>query len=127
MGIIKAIRGATTVAENQKTEIFEATIELVQQIMERNGIEPEDMIDIIFTVTPDLTAAFPAAAVRQMGICDVPLLDMAAPAVDGALKQCIRVLVHIHTEDCIQSSLCHVYLREAAVLRPDLIKKGEMG
>lgn len=123
MGVIRAVRGATTVADDQKTEIFTATIELIQQIIERNSIEPEDMVSVIFTVTPDLTAAFPAAAVREMGICDVPLLDMAAPAVGGALQRCIRVLIHLHTD---KEQVQHVYLREAARLRPDLTQKGEI-
>lgn len=119
---VRGIRGATTVANNTKEEIFDATIEMVREIIEINKITTDDIVDFIFTVTPDITAVFPAAAVRTMGITDVPLLDMAAPQIDNALKMCIRVLVHINT-DCENSQLNHVYLRGAKVLRPDLVNK----
>ncbi len=119
---VRGIRGATTVAINTKEEIFDATIEMVSQMIENNKINTEDIIDFIFTVTSDVTAAFPAAAVRQMGITDVPLLDMAAPDIDNALKMCIRVMMHVNT-DCGNEELKHVYLRGAKVLRPDLIDK----
>ncbi len=119
---VRGIRGATTVANNTKEDIFDATIEMVREIIEINNIKTQDIIDFIFTVTPDLTAVFPAAAVRSMGITDVPLLDMAAPLVDNALKMCVRVLIHINTES-ENSELKHVYLRGAKVLRPDLVSK----
>lgn len=118
---IRAIRGATTANENTREAVFEATIEMVQEMIEANGIKTSDMVDFIFTVTPDLTAVFPAAAVRKMGITDVPLLDMAAPDIDGALKMCIRVMLHINT-DIENKELNHVYLRGAKALRPDLVK-----
>ncbi len=119
---VRGIRGATTVANNTKEEIFDATIEMVREMIEVNNIKTEDIVDFIFTVTPDITAVFPAASVRKMGITDVPLLDMAAPDIDNALKMCIRVLMHINT-DCKNSQLNHVYLRGAKVLRPDLVNK----
>lgn len=119
---VRGIRGATTVANNTKEEIFDATTEMVREMIEVNNIDKEDIVDFIFTVTPDLTAVFPAASVRKMGITDVPLLDMAAPDIDNALKMCIRVLMHINT-DCKNSQLNHVYLRGAKVLRPDLVNK----
>ncbi len=119
--MIRAIRGATTAERNTRDAIFGATRELMQEIFDKNNITPDDMADIIFTVTPDLTAVFPAAAVRDMGIKDVALLDMSAPDIDGALKMCIRVMVHINTE-LKNSELNHVYLRGAKALRPDLVK-----
>lgn len=118
---MRGIRGATTVSENTKEAIFEATEELVAEMLKENDVKTGDICDFIFTVTPDLTAVFPAAAVRRMGICDVPLLDMAAPDIDNALKMCIRVLMHINT-DLGNDGLNHVYLRGARVLRPDLVK-----
>ena len=118
---VRAIRGATTVPVNTKEEIFNSSIELIDDIVKNNKIDPKDMVSIIFTVTPDITAAFPAAAVRKMGICDVPLLDMAAPDIDGALKMCIRVMIHINT-DLNNGDIKHSYLKGAAVLRPDLAK-----
>ena len=119
--MMRALRGATTVDNNTKDEIFGATIEMMNEIISLNNITPSDICDIIFTVTPDLTAVFPAAAVREMGITDVPLLDMAAPDIDGALKKCIRVMVHIST-DKENKDLVHVYLKGAKALRPDLVK-----
>lgn len=119
---VRAIRGATTVAENTKEAVFEASCELINDILQNNPIEVSDIASIIFTVTPDITAVFPAAAVRKMGICDVPLLDMAAPDIDNALKMCIRVIMHINS-DMKNSDLTHSYLRGAKVLRPDLAKK----
>ena len=122
---MRAVRGATTISENTRDEVFDATIELMEQIIEKNNIKQEDMTDIIFTVTPDITAAFPAAAVRKMGITDVPLLDMAAPAIDNALKMCIRAMVHINSK-CTNSELKHIYLRGATSLRPDIVKKNKI-
>lgn len=125
MSMIRAIRGATTAAMNTKEEIFSASQEMIEKIIADNDIDVSDISDIIFTVTPDITAAFPAAAVRRMGIADVPLLDMAAPNINDALKMCIRVMVHINT-DKSNSELHHVYLRGAKVLRPDIGSKGKI-
>ena len=119
---IRAIRGATTADENTKDGIFSAVQELIAQIIDANELDTADIADMIFTATPDITAAFPAAAVRGMGICDVPLLDMAAPDVDGELRMCIRVMVHIHTA-LGNDKLKHIYLKGARSLRPDLRKK----
>lgn len=120
---VRAIRGATTAEANTKEAIFEASIELLSKIEEKNDLKNTDAISIIFTVTSDLTAVFPAAAVRNMGITNVPLLDMAAPDIDGSLKRCIRVMIHINT-DKTKDEIKHVYLRGASVLRPDLAEKG---
>ncbi len=120
--MVRALRGAITAEKNEREEILSAAAELVGELMRANSISAEDMIDIIFTVTGDLTAAFPAAGVRAMGISSVPLLDMAAPDIDGALKMCIRVMIHINT-DKSNSELCHRYLKGAAVLRPDISGK----
>lgn len=120
---VRAIRGATTAEVNTKEAIFEASIELLSKIEEKNDLKNTDVISIIFTVTSDLTAVFPAAAVRKMGITNVPLLDMAAPDIDGSLKRCIRVMIHINT-DKTKDEIKHVYLRGASVLRPDLAEKG---
>ncbi len=119
--MIRAIRGATTADANTREAIFDASRELIRTMISENNINADDMVDIIFTVTPDLTAVFPAAAVRAMGITNVPLLDMAAPDIDGALKMCIRVMMHINSE-LSNDDINHVYLKGAKVLRPDLVK-----
>ena len=86
---VRAIRGATTAEENTREAIIDATLELLGVIEEKNDLKRADAISIIFTVTSDLTAVFPAAAAREMGLTFVPLLDMAAPAIDGSLEKCI--------------------------------------
>ncbi len=120
--MIRAIRGAVTAKKDERSSVFEAVQELIRTIQEENSIDTSDMADMIFTVTPDIRSVFPAAAVRDMGITDVPLLDMAAPDVEGALRMCIRVMIHINTEKS-NSELKHVYLGAAAALRPDIAGK----
>lgn len=119
---VRAIRGATTAEENTREAIIDATLELLKVIEEKNDLKRADSISIIFTVTSDLTAVFPAAAAREMGLTFVPLLDMAAPDIDGSLKKCIRVMIHINT-DKTKDEIKHVYLRGAKALRPDLAEK----
>lgn len=118
--MVRAVRGATTVVNNETEEILAVTRELLAEIMQRNEINKEDLIDIIFTVTPDLTKVFPTRAARQLGYTDIPLLDMQAPDIEGALKMCIRTIVHLNTEKK-NSEMKHVYLRGAKVLRPDIV------
>ena len=121
---VRAIRGATTARENTRAAIIEATKELLGEMEKQNNLQNADAVSIIFTGTPDLTAVFPAAAAREMGLTFVPLLDMAAPAIDGSLEKCIRAMVHINT-DRTKEEINHVYLRGAKVLRPDLVKQEE--
>ncbi|GAB6156987.1 chorismate mutase [Desulfotomaculum varum] len=120
-GFVRGIRGAVTVERNVSQEIIEATQELIKAIVERNQISVEDIGSIFFTVTPDLNSEFPAKAVRAMGWHYVPLLCAQEINVAGSLPRCIRVLVHVNTGKS-QQEMIHVYLREAAHLRPDLIK-----
>ena len=119
--MVRAFRGATTIEENTAEAIRQAAKEMTAELLERNGIDKEDLVSIIFTVTPDITAAFPASGVREMGICDVPLLDMAAPAIDNMLPMCIRVMIYAETE-LGREKIEHVYLNGAVRLRPDLVK-----
>lgn len=122
--MVRAIRGATTVKNNTKEEILDATSELVQEIMERNGITRENIISIIFSVTSDLDAAFPATAARQMGFDRVAMLSTYEMDVPDSLRKCIRVLIHIQT-DKKNDELAYVYLKEARKLRPDIIQQNE--
>lgn len=122
--MVRAIRGATTAPENTREAIIGATLELLEEIESQNDLKRADAISIIFTITSDLTAVFPAAAAREMGLTFVPLLDMAAPAIDGSLEKCIRIMIHINT-DKTKEEINHVYLRGAKVLRPDLVKKAD--
>ncbi len=116
-----AIRGATTAPENTEEAALATTRELLQQIARANSLRPEEIVTILFTLTPDLTAAFPSRAARELGWTRVALLDTQAPAVRGDLERCIRVLILFNREsaDC---SIHSVYLGAAQALRPDLIE-----
>jgi chorismate mutase len=117
----RGVRGATTVAANDREEILTATRQLVALMVRRNGIEKQDVASAIFTTTPDLNAEFPALAARQLGWLDVPLLCGHELSVPGSLPRCIRVLVHWNTER-LQNEIEHIYVRDAVRLRPDLSK-----
>ena len=120
--MVRAIRGATTVLHNEREEILSATGELLEQIIQRNHLKKEDMISMIFTLTPDLDAVFPAVAARRMGITNVPLMCMREIPVPGALPLCVRILLETNSEKSLDE-IEHVYLREAVRLRPDLARK----
>lgn len=116
---IRAIRGAITVGENSEAEILAATRELLEAIQKANpAMVVEDLASAWFTATVDLDAVYPAKAARQMGWTDLAMLCAQEMQVRGSLKSCIRVLLHWNT-DLPVSALKHVYLREAASLRPD--------
>ena len=116
---VRAVRGATQVDANDRDEILEGTSELVKEVLSRNAIDPDDLISIVFTATPDLTADFPAYAARLMGLVDVPLLCTTEIAVPGAMPRVLRLMAHVETERP-RAEIRHVYLRGAAALRTDL-------
>ena len=115
---LRALRGAITVEVNEPDAILSATEELVRAVMDRNGLEPEQMVSCIFTCTNDLDAEFPAVAARNLGLSSVPLLCAREIDVPGALPRVIRLLLHCYSDP--ESEARHVYLREAESLRRDL-------
>jgi chorismate mutase len=115
----RGIRGATTVEADTAEAILEATRELLARMVEANDLVVEEVASVMFTVTHDLKAAFPARAARALGWQHVPLLDAQEIPVPGSLARCVRVLVHYNTAKT-QAEIRHVYLRGAAALRPDL-------
>lgn len=115
----RGVRGATTADENTQEAILRATRELLQAMVAANGFKPDDVASAWFTVTPDLDAAFPAAAARQLGWDYVPLMDALEIGVPGALPMCIRALVNVNTEKR-QDEIQFVYLRGAERLRATL-------
>ncbi|MEX0791224.1 MAG: chorismate mutase [Actinomycetota bacterium] len=119
MSRVRGLRGATTVGEDTRQEVMDATAELVQAMMGRNDVAHEDLVTIIFTATPDITSEFPAAAARSIGISDVPLLCACEMAVEGSIPRVIRILMHIYTDKRL-AELRHVYLKDAQPLRTDL-------
>ena len=118
--MMRGIRGAISVESNDREEILEATRELLTTILDRNAVSNfEDVVSAVFTTTPDLTACFPAEAARKIGMSHVPLLCASEIAVEGGMPRCIRILLHV-LSDVSQQDIVHVYLREAANLRPDI-------
>jgi chorismate mutase len=116
---LRALRGATTVEENDAEAILEATEELLHAVMERNSLEPDAMVSCIFTCTGDLDAEFPAVAARRIGLNTVPLLCAREIDVPGSLPRVIRLMLHCYAP-AEAAPPRHVYLREAAALRRDL-------
>ncbi|MGB0388499.1 MAG: chorismate mutase [Ardenticatenaceae bacterium] len=116
--LCRGVRGATTVEVNEREAILAATCELLALTVEANGIEVDDVASVIFSTTPDLNAAFPALAARQMGWHDSALFCMHEMNVPGALSMCIRVLIHWNTSKGLKE-IQHIYIRGAENLRPD--------
>jgi chorismate mutase len=106
------------VARNDAEEILGATDELLRALIEANGLEPDDIVSALFTVTCDLDAAFPARAAEEFGWNIVALLHATEIPVPGSLPKCIRLLIHAYTSRS-RAEIKHCYLREATVLRPD--------
>jgi chorismate mutase len=114
----RGVRGATTCEENTPESILKASRELLALMIRRNGIRAEDVGSVIFSTTTDLDAEFPALAARQLGWWDVALMCVNELDVPGSLRKCIRILLHWNT-DTPADKLVHVYIKEAAKLRPD--------
>lgn len=119
-----ALRGATTCNEDSREEIESRTAELVKELFARNGVTPDDVVSIIFTTTPDLTAQFPATGARlALGLDDVALLGAQEMGVAHGTPRTIRVLVHCYSERS-RAELTHVFLGGASALRGDLAASG---
>lgn len=116
--MMRGVRGATTVQNNDADEILEATRELLTMVVRVNEMDVDDIASIVLTTTDDLEATYPAFAARQLGWFDIALLCGNEMNVPDGLPRCIRVLVHWNTTKAPQD-LGHVYLREAKSLRPD--------
>jgi chorismate mutase len=116
---VRAIRGAVQIDADEREAILEGTTELVSEVMSRNNLTTEDVISVLFTVTPDLTAEFPALAARKLGFHDVPLICATEIPVPGAMPRVVRLMAHVET-DLSRSAVQHVYLRGALALRLDI-------
>lgn len=117
--VCRGVRGATTADSNTSEHILQAARQLLALMIRQNGIEPEDVASAIFTVTRDLDAEFPALAARQLGWMNTALMCSYEISVPGSLGRCIRVLVHWNTAKAADE-IAHVYIKDAARLRPDL-------
>jgi chorismate mutase len=116
---VRAIRGATTLDVDERPHLIERTQELISALFDRNGLREQDLISIVFTATDDVHCAFPAEAAREAGITHVPLLCARELDVEGAIRHCVRILVHAYTART-PYELRHPYLHGARQLRTDL-------
>lgn len=119
MTSVRAIRGATQAAANTAEAVDVATKELLLEIMRENALSPDSVISVIFTVSPDLNAAFPASSAREVGFGEVPLLCGVEIDVPGALERTIRIMAHVES-DRSKSEIAHIYLGAAKSLRRDI-------
>ena len=116
---VRALRGATTIESDDVTQITVRTKELLTEMLDRNSVDKEHLISILFTATDDIHALFPAAAARELGLGDVPLICARELDIEGATKLCIRLMVHLET-DIPRAELRHIYQYGAKGLRDDL-------
>ena len=115
-----AIRGAVTVDSNSQGAIKNATIELLKEMLTKNGIEPKDISHAFFTMTKDLTAAYPAKFAREkMGFEKVPMMCYQELDIENSLSMALRIMLVLN-KDIEQEEVKHVYLKGAKNLRPDL-------
>ncbi|MCA1054636.1 chorismate mutase [Rossellomorea aquimaris] len=121
--MMRGIRGATTAQKNDEKSILLETRELLKQMMLSNQLDPENVASVFISATADLTAAFPAKALREFNDWKyVPVMCMQELNVPGGLERCIRVMIHYNTTTR-QQEIQHIYLNDAVSLRPDLLGK----
>jgi chorismate mutase len=121
----RGVRGATTVGGNTAEAILDGTRQLLAEMVRANDIRTEDVASAYFTTTTDLNAEFPAVVARnEFGWNNIALMCGHEMDVPGSLRMCLRIMLHVNT-DRLQSQINHVYLRGAAVLRPDLNGPGK--
>jgi chorismate mutase len=113
-----AVRGAVQAEANAAEAILSATEELMRGLIERNSLEPADMVSCLFTTTDDLDAEFPAVAARDLGLTMVPLMCCREIPVPGSMPRVIRVMLHFYAPTGHEPA--HVYVGEAQKLRTDL-------
>lgn len=116
---VRAIRGAIQVEANSAEAISAGTKELLSEILKENKLAVEQVISVLLTATPDLNAAFPAAAAREVGFESTPLLCAVEIDVVGALERVVRAMVTVETE-LKASEISHIYLAGAKALRRDI-------
>ena len=116
---VRALRGATTLDIDTEEHMTERVLELLEAMFDRNALDHDDLISILFTATDDLHCTFPATAARKYGLGDVPLICARELDVEGGTERCVRVMMHLNTE-LTRAELHHVYLEGANNLRDDL-------
>ena len=115
---ITAIRGATTSSGNTLKEIENSVVELINELILRNSLDPKKILSITFTVTKDLDACFPASIARKCFELDsVAFLDCQQMYVPNDIDFCIRLMAFVIVPK--SSFINHPYLRGASNLRKD--------
>lgn len=121
MTVFAAIRGATTVEDDNLELVHGRTVELVQAVLDKNQLQVADLVSVLFTATDDISSSFPALGARDIdGMEAVPMLCARELDIDGAMPRCIRLLAHVCLPEARE--LVHPYLHGAASLRPDLAR-----
>lgn len=119
---VRGLRGATTVERDEAESVLEATENLVKEVAQANQVQPEDIISVLVSTTPDVRSTFPAKAIRSIeGWKYVPVMCTHEMDVPGGMPLCIRILMHANSE-IPQKEVVHIYQNEAVKLRPDLQK-----
>ena len=116
---VRGLRGATTVDADTTEQVTERVVELIEAMLDRNGLDKEDLVSVLFTATDDIRSMFPATAARTVGLGDVPLICARELDIEGGTPLCVRILMHIYTEKS-RAELHHVYHHGARNLRDDL-------
>ena len=115
---ISFIRGATTASGNSVTEIEDAVVELIDELISRNNLIKKNLLSITFTATKDLDACFPASVARKfIGLDSVAFLDCQQMHVSNDVDLCIRIMAQVVMPE--NTLVKHPYLRGATKLRPD--------
>ena len=115
---LRAARGAIRVPSDDGDALLGSTERLLSAVLQRNEVDPEELVSIMFTATQDLRSAFPAEAARRMGLGRVPLMCAQEIPVEGSMPSVIRILVHFHSDRTLDE-VAHVYLDGAEALRDD--------
>lgn len=114
--MIKGIRGAITVENNTVDALKSATVELLSEMLKTNNILTENISHVIFTLTDDLNAEFPAKFARiNLGWENTAMMCFHELNVPGSLKKCLRVLIVVNCDDKFKPQF--VYLKGASILR----------
>ena len=116
---VRAVRGATRVAADDRELVLAATRELVGEVLARNGLGPDDVVSVVFTATRDIVSVAPALAARQLGLHDAALICAQEMWVEGSMPHVVRLLAHVETERS-RAQVANVYLRGTEVLRADV-------
>ena len=115
---ITAIRGATTSSGNTVKEIENSVVELIDELISRNCLDPKNILSITFSVTKDLDACFPASIARKcFGLDSVAFLDCQQMYVPNDVDFCIRLMALVISPN--KGTINHPYLRGASNLRAD--------